>query len=200
MTQDFRTTKRRWIKLYPTESLQGSIRYQLTSAERGVWYDLMCFSSLCSNSGDISDRDGNPFPTSYIANRLNIQPSLLKNTLDKCKAEGRIKEDDHGLHIVNWARYQSEYDRQKAFRHKLEYTFEMFCEDYDALDNHKKTGGLGDDLATSRYFWEKYGWSKGDMKGTRICRLFMATFNVITGKDEKEDERVARETLSTLQP
>lgn len=118
MAKDFRSTKRRWIKLYPVESLQGSIRYQLTSAERGVWYDLLCFSSLCSNTGDISDRDGHPFPLSYIANRLNVQMSLLKGTLDKCVAEGRLTQDDNGFHITNWVRYQSEYDRQKPYRPK----------------------------------------------------------------------------------
>ncbi len=118
MTKDFRSTKRRWIKLYPTESLQGSIRYQLSSAERGVWYDLMCFSSLCSNTGDICDRDGQPFPMSYIANRLNVKLPLLAATVAKCIAEGRLTEDDSGLHITNWVRYQSEYDRQKPFREK----------------------------------------------------------------------------------
>lgn len=116
--RDLRTSKRRWIKLYPNESLNGSIRYQLTSAERGVWYDLMCFSSLCSNTGDISDRDCSPFPLAYIANRLNVQLPLLKSTIDKCLLEGRISEDEHGLHITNWGRYQSEYDRQKPYREK----------------------------------------------------------------------------------
>ena len=84
----------------------------------------------------------------------------------------------------------------------LGYTYEMFCQDYDALHDqapNQKTGGLGDDLATSRYFWDKYGWSKKNMKGTKVCRLFMSAFNAIKGKDEIEDERIARETLASLQ-
>jgi len=229
MVKDFRSTKRRWIKLYPTESLQGSIRYQLSSAERGVWFDLLSFSSLCSNTGDICDRDGNPFPDTYIANRFNVKLSLLKSTIDKCLAEGRLTRDETGYHITNWSKYQSEYDRQKPYRQKkrhhleaaqalkdnpelgygedLGYTYEMFCEDYDALDNHQKAGGLGDDLATSQYFWDKYGWSKTDktdMKGTRLCRLFMSAFNAIKANDESnpdnpDDEQVVKETLASLQ-
>ena len=116
MNKDFRSTKRRWIKLYPIETLNGSIRYQLSSAERGVWFDLLCFSSLCSNTGDICDRDGKTYPMDYIANRLNIKMALLKSTLQKCVAEGRIVFDDNGIHITNWKLYQSEYDRQKPYR------------------------------------------------------------------------------------
>jgi hypothetical protein len=52
----------------------------------------------------------------YIANRLNVQLPLLKGTLEKCILEGRVTEDDSGIHIANWARYQSEYDRQKPYR------------------------------------------------------------------------------------
>ena len=127
MDKDFRTTRRRWIKLYPTESINGSIRYQLTPSERGVWYDLLCFSSLCSNTGDICDRDGNEFPPGFIANRLNIPAPLLKSTLLKCALEGRIIADDHGLHITNWAKYQSEYDRQKPYR-ETKHIKESFAE------------------------------------------------------------------------
>ena len=113
---DLRTSKRRWIKLYPNECLSGSIRWQLTPQERSAWYDLLFFSSVCSNTGDICDRDKNPIPRSFIANRLNISLQLLNSTIEKCKEEGRLTEDDKGFHITNWGKYQSEYDRQKPYR------------------------------------------------------------------------------------
>jgi len=109
-------TMRRYIKVYPVESLTGSIRHQLTSAERGVWYDLLCFASVCNMDGQISDRDGKKIPKSYIANRLNITSRLLEETLEKCKDEGRITEKDGILFITNWKKYQSEYERQKKSR------------------------------------------------------------------------------------
>ncbi len=110
--------RRKWIKLYPMECLTGSIRYQLTAEERGTWYDLLNFASISSNTGFIGDRDGRPYPHSYIANRLNINVELLESTLSKCKAEGRLSEDEHGVQITKWETYQSEYDRQKPYQLK----------------------------------------------------------------------------------
>jgi hypothetical protein len=110
--------RRRWIKLYPLECLEGSIRYQLEPDERGVWYDLLNFSALCSTPGTISDNDSRPYPNEYIANRLNIPLDLLMRTLAKCVAEGRVQENGTGLHITNWSAYQSEYQRQKPYRDK----------------------------------------------------------------------------------
>lgn len=118
-------TRRRWIKLYPVECIDGSIRYQLTSDQRGVWYDLLNFAAICSNDGAIADRSGRPFPHSFIANRLNIPVELLESALEKCKEEGRLTEDDAGIHITNWPVYQSEYDRQKPYRQKGELTEEQ---------------------------------------------------------------------------
>jgi len=108
--------KRTWIKLYPIECMEGSIRYQLDADERGVWYDLIVFSSLCQEAGTIADRDNRPYPHQFIASRLNITEELLERTLDKCKKEGRVSEDDTGVHITNWKYYQSEYERQKPYR------------------------------------------------------------------------------------
>ena len=116
MEQNLRTTKRRWFKLYPNECINGSIRWQLSPAERSVWYDLLAFSAISSNIGLIADRDGKPLPHSFIANRLNIPLTLLNNALKKCIEEGRITEDEVGIHITNWKLYQSEYDRQKQYR------------------------------------------------------------------------------------
>ena len=111
--------RRLWIKLYPVDCLDGSIRYQLESDERGVWYDLLNFSAICAIPGTIADKDGRPYPHSFIANRLNISLDLLELTLRKCIEEGRIREEDGGkIEIVNWAAYQSEYQRQKPYREK----------------------------------------------------------------------------------
>ena len=108
--------RRTWIKLYPIDCLDGSIRYQLGADERGVWYDLLNFAAICSTPGSIGDKDTRAYPLSFVANRLNIDLGLLETTLKKCEAEGRIKIDDHGIHITNWHAYQSEYNRQKPYR------------------------------------------------------------------------------------
>ena len=115
-------SKRNWIKVFPVECIDGSIRYQLEPDERGVWYDLINFSALCNNRGTISDRDSRPYPHTFVANRLNISLELLERTLKKCFEEGRLTENETGIHITNWKYYQSEYDRikkyQKTYRDK----------------------------------------------------------------------------------
>jgi len=108
--------KKTWIKLYPLDCIEGSIRYQLEPDERGVWYDLLNFSALCTTPGSIADKDCRPYPPSFIANRLNIPLDLLQRTLAKCIEEGRIHENGSGIHITNWSAYQSEYQRQRPYR------------------------------------------------------------------------------------
>ena len=111
--------RRKWIKVYPVECLDGSIRYQLEPDERSVWYDLLNFAAICNNDGIISDRDKRPFPMSFIANRLNIKEELLSRALSKNKEEGRITISADGIiRITKWKTYQSEYERQKKYRKK----------------------------------------------------------------------------------
>ena len=46
---------------------------------------------------------------------------LKKITLEIGIEEGRITEDEGGIHITNWKLYQSEYDRQKSYRQRQKY-------------------------------------------------------------------------------
>jgi hypothetical protein len=59
-----------------------------------------------------------PWPHDHIARELNTTLALLESTLTKCKSEGRITEDGQGIKIINWTKYQSEYERQKPYRKK----------------------------------------------------------------------------------
>ncbi len=144
--------RRTWIKLYPIDCLDGSIRYQLEADERGVWYDLLNFAAICNKPGSIADKDERAYPLTFVANRLNITLELLESTVKKCSEEGRIKVDEQGIHITNWTAYQSEYARQKPYREKQDlevYTEELRTEYSDLdFDNEFKK-------------YELY-WSEGD--------------------------------------
>ena len=109
---------RRWIKIWSNEWLKGSIRFDFTSEERGVWADLLALAGNCRQDGLISANETTPYPHSYIAGILNIPEALLEQVLDKCVKSDRISENSHGIAITNWAKYQSEYDRQKPYREK----------------------------------------------------------------------------------
>jgi len=109
---------RRWIKIFCYETLHGSVSYQLTEAEQSVWVKLLCFAGLCGNEGLIADHDLHPFPHAFIIHEIHTDVDVFEETLEKCKTEGRISEDGQGIRIVNWAKYQSEYERQKKYRGK----------------------------------------------------------------------------------
>lgn len=110
--------KRTWIKLYCWGRLHGSMIYQLSEEEQSIWDKLLCYAGILGREGQISDNDGRPFPHNFIAHELHTSEELLESTLQKCKEEGRITEDEQGIHIVNWAAYQSEYERQKPYRER----------------------------------------------------------------------------------
>ncbi|MCK4788081.1 MAG: DnaD domain protein [Desulfobacteraceae bacterium] len=110
------TWKRRWIKLCVTGWLHGSIRWQFTSEERGVWADLLAWAGEIQKSGAICDNDGRPLPRDFMANALNIKQELLGRVIAKCIHEGRLEDKEGVLFVTNYEAYQSEYERQKPYR------------------------------------------------------------------------------------
>ena len=112
--------RRTWVKMWVNECLEGTIRFDFSPAERGVWYDLIMLAGRCRVPGTISANENTAYPHSYIAGLLNIDLKLLEKTLEKCKKSGRVTEDERGIHLLNWDHYQSEYERQKPYRQKQE--------------------------------------------------------------------------------
>jgi hypothetical protein len=97
------------------------------------------FSATCDPPGRIADRDGRPYPRSFLAGRLNITEELFNKALKKSVDEGRIRDDKGVLTIVHWERYQSEYDRQRPYREakKRESIFTTGVEDYNVEDKRE---------------------------------------------------------------
>ena len=110
--------RRTWVKMWVAECLEGTIRFEFSPAERGVWYDLILLAGRCRIPGIIAANENAPYPHNYIAGLLNIDPELLETTLEKCKKSERIIEDERGIALLNWEHYQSEYERQKPYRGK----------------------------------------------------------------------------------
>lgn len=110
------TWKRTWVKFWVSECIDGSLREQLEADERGVWYDLIILSARCRVPGIISSNEKEPMSHRRIAGILNIRGELLERTLKKCLEQERISIDGKGLiAILNWRKYQSEYQRQRLY-------------------------------------------------------------------------------------
>lgn len=107
---------KRWVKVWVSECLNGTIRFDFTPEQRGVWYDLLVLAGNCRHEGLIAAGQGIPYPDNWIAGTLNIPLKLLQVTIQKCIETGRIEKNGSGYRIVNWEKYQSEYDRQKPYR------------------------------------------------------------------------------------
>ena len=109
---------RRWVKLFCYERLHGSVVFQLSESEQSIWDKLLCLAGLCGHDGLIADHDRRPYPPDFIIHELHTTAALYNSTIVKCKSEGRITEDDEGIKIANWSKYQSEYSRQKPYRER----------------------------------------------------------------------------------
>jgi hypothetical protein len=131
--------RHRWYKVFPMEDLFGSIRYRLTPAERGVWYDLRSQAGISAVPGTVCESRSRAYPSAYLANLLNVQTALLETTVKKAITLGLCTQDKEGIHIPNWQERQSEYDRQKPYREakRKERVFTTGLED-NAGDNESE--------------------------------------------------------------
>lgn len=111
---------RDWVKLWIKEALIGTIREDLTPAERGTWYDFLLLAGNSRIPGVICANETTAMPTKRIAAILNIEESLVISCIEKFKASGRIAVDENGLiHIAKWGKYQySDYDRVLKYRQR----------------------------------------------------------------------------------
>lgn len=143
--------KKRWIKLYVTGWLHGTIRWQLSSEERGVWADFLALAGETQKDGAICDNDGRPLPLDFIASQFNIKRSLLNRFLTIAKSENMITEKNGVLYVTNYQSYQSEYERQKPYRDKARYSAK-----WDAMSHEDQQIAL--DTFGPVDTWDLYAW------------------------------------------
>ena len=105
----------KWVKFDIEGCISGSIRFDLTPAERSVWYELILLAGKSRNPGIVQASSEIAYPLQFIANQLRISKSLLNSTIRKCQDEGRLVVDKSGIHITNWSRYQSDSERLKKY-------------------------------------------------------------------------------------
>lgn len=119
------TRGRKWIKLWVDEYLMGTTRFELTPEERAVWVDLLALAGKSREEGKIYagkyDSGYRGYPLDYLAGILVVPPKVLQLTLEKCQKYEKIRvlHDEHNnliIEILNWEKYQSEYNRQKKYR------------------------------------------------------------------------------------
>jgi hypothetical protein len=106
-----------WLKLWVDETLTGTTFSELNAEERGVWYSLLVLSARQRPLGVICVAGGVPMTMEQIAAMIKVVPAVLCRCLEKLVAVDKLKREPDGtLRVVNWNRYQSEYERQRPYR------------------------------------------------------------------------------------
>lgn len=115
---------RTWIKVYCDKWLGGTLREESPDV-RGVWIDLLTLagSGQYGDTGEVKLSNGIGFTDKQICEILCIRPALWRRAKKRFLQTGRIKISPKGaISVINWSKYQSEYNRQKAYRQPKEDT------------------------------------------------------------------------------
>lgn len=111
-------TNRTWVKLYCDQWLSGSLRKE-TPELRGIWADLLALagSGKYGDTGKISLQNDVGLSDSQFEKLLNISKHQWRKTKNRLILTERIAVNNTNVvTIINWKKYQSEYERQKPYR------------------------------------------------------------------------------------
>jgi hypothetical protein len=123
--------RRSWVKLWVNEWLDGTTRFEMTDVQRAFWVDLLAMAGrsrfpgrICAGTTPDGTFIGYPF-NKFQA--LMAEPIDVEQTLELFERTGKVKITVTSdaptklvmLELLNWDKYQSEYQRQKPYRAKL---------------------------------------------------------------------------------
>ncbi len=114
-------TSRTWIKVYCEKWLSGTIRDEQPDV-RSVWIDLLTLAGngQFGDIGEIKLANGVGLTDRQIAEILHISKALWKKSKQRFVLTNRIEiTSKEAISIINWSKYQSDYQRQKPYRQKI---------------------------------------------------------------------------------
>jgi len=114
--------QRTWIKIFCENWLEGTLRNE-TPELRGVWIDVLVLvgNLTYGDNGEIKLPGGIGLTDEQIAAIFNISYEKWMSNKEKLINTDRIVVlENNIIKINNWQKYQSEYQRQKFHRKKLQ--------------------------------------------------------------------------------
>jgi hypothetical protein len=123
--------RRSWVKLWVNEWLDGTTRFEMSDAQRAFWIDLLAMAGRSRFPGKICAGQVDGTFVGYPINKfqsLMAEPIDIQETLQLFERTGKVRLTTTSekpiklvmIELVNWDRYQSEYQRQKKYRGKLQ--------------------------------------------------------------------------------
>jgi hypothetical protein len=104
-----------WFKIHAQRWFLGSTRFELSPEQRAVWIDVLARASLNDPAGEFEY-----YSLEQLAAQFQVSLALVKNSLKRFVEVKKIAHDPKkkSIKILNWGKYQSEYERQKPYRKK----------------------------------------------------------------------------------
>lgn len=94
---------------------------ELEPDERFVWFGFILLAGDCAHEGNICATENSGFTDDQLADLLKVDKGLIQKSKRKFIKYGKITVSPNGIiFITKWQLYQSEYDRQKSYRVKLQ--------------------------------------------------------------------------------
>ncbi|MCJ7829291.1 MAG: DnaD domain protein [Dehalococcoidia bacterium] len=125
---------RTWVKVYCKAWLTKSISQESLEL-RGAWITLLCVAGngQYGDDGVIKLVDGVGVPDIGLAKLLHISARQWAKLKSKLVSDERIRVDGNNIiTILNWSKYQGEYQRQKPYREREKLQPKVTSESYKA--------------------------------------------------------------------
>lgn len=110
--------RRNWIKLYVDQCLRGTMMDEMKDpGERFLWFAFLLLAGDSPYEGKIALTEDMGYSDEQLGSMLKCDPQLIKRAKKKMVKYDKIKIlKNNVIQIVNWKKYQSEYQRQKPYR------------------------------------------------------------------------------------
>jgi hypothetical protein len=163
-----------WFKVYGQKWFSGSTRFELEPDERGCWIDILAKASINDPPGEFEY-----FNLEQLAHQFNVKLDLLIRTLDKSEKFGKIRHlrKKRKIIVLNWKKYQSEYERQRPYRQQL--------------TDVKKTDKSCNQITTGLHVEERRGEEKREEREREKIKKY---------KKKKENEGTSPDPLTSPLP
>lgn len=110
--------RRNWIKLYVDQCLRGTMMDEMKDpAERFLWFAFLLLAGDSPYEGKIALTEDIGYSDEQLGSMLKCDSALIKRAKKVMVKYDKIRIlENNIIQIVNWKKYQSEYQRQKPYR------------------------------------------------------------------------------------
>jgi len=109
--------RKRWIKFWTQETLYGTTSKELRLDEQACWFKLLALAGDSPEPGKVEVAPNIPMTDQQIAAIFRAPLSVWLRTKNRLLASdvSKILINEGVIHIVNWEKYQSDWNRIKHY-------------------------------------------------------------------------------------